>query len=258
MFQNFNQKAEIIENINFSNIQSVNCSTNNNLNSKKDKSKLPKKQFQTSIEVKKRELNLLDFYNENIDPKKYFENKKKEEKLKQIQDLNNQKNNLYINNSNSNYLINNNSKNNNDNSSFFDLDFSDSESEEIKKEREEIIKKMETKTDDISPIEFDIFDYSKCMDIFDIFDIFDKFEIPFFKEKNKKDDIIIDYGKISTHSTYPHNSKIELVKKGKIKNEKNIQKRMNKFKRMEHYKYNEKSKSTNKNKERSRSRSRYN
>ena len=114
---------------------------------------------------------------------------------------------------------------------------------------------METKTDDISRIEFDIFDYSKCMDIFDIFD---KFEIPFFKEKNKKDDITIDYGKISTHSTYPHNSKIELVKKAKIKNKKNIQKRMNKFKRMEHYKNNEKSKSTNKNKERSRSRSRYN
>ena len=245
MFQNLNQEEKTIENkqfspINFSNIQSVNCSTNNNLNSKKDKSKLPKKQFQTSIEVKKRELNLLDFYNENIDPKKYFENKKKKEKLNQIQDLNNQKNNLYINNSNSNYLINTNSKNNNDNSSFFDLDFSDSESEEIKKEREEIIKKMETKTDDISRIEFDIFDYSKCMDI------------------SKEYDIIIDYGKISTHSTYPHNSKIELVKKGEIKNNKNIQKRMNKFKRMEHYKYNEKSKSINKNKERSRSRSRYN
>ena len=77
MFQNFNQKEETIENINFSNIQSVNCSTKNNLNSKKDESKLPKKQFQTSIEVKKRELNLLDFFNENIDAKKYYENKKK-------------------------------------------------------------------------------------------------------------------------------------------------------------------------------------
>ena len=81
MFQNFNQKEETIENINFSNIQNVNCSTNNNLNSKKDKSKLSKKQFQTSIKDKERELNLLDFFNEKIDVKKYFENKKKKKNL---------------------------------------------------------------------------------------------------------------------------------------------------------------------------------
>lgn len=200
--------------------------------------------FPDSREDKK--LNLLYFHNENIDSKKYYEEKKKNPKtlLEQTKNL---KNNI----THQPKIINNNPDKSENDSSFDSLDFSDSENEEIKLKREEIIKKMIKRTDDISLIQFDIYDCSKLID----FVIDSDIDIQNLEGKNKKDITFIDEENISTYSSYNHSPKIELIKKSKIKNDKKYEKRINNFKRMEKSQKNEKSISKNKNKERSRTKS---
>ena len=249
MFQNLNQKSEQIKIINSPAIPN----THNNLNCtpsptkkkspkfKKNKSKLSKAQFITK-NSNKGDLNLLDFYNENIDAINYFKEKKKKELLEKTNKLNNSIATQPI-------IINNNSEDNsNYDSSFSFIDFSDLENEEIKKEREEIIQNIIKKTDNVCLIEFDIFDYSQLIDIDNDNDI--------HLEKNHKKDIkFIDDEQISTYSSDIHCPKIELIKKATIKNDKNYEKRNNNFKRMKKFPINEKSISKSKNKERSRSKS---
>lgn len=194
-----------------------------------------------------KQINLLDIFNDNINAKAYFENynkKKNQNEKKQINNLNNINNLTNL----TNYQI------HNDNNSVisdyfsFSSDFSDSEEkEEIKKKREEIIKKMSQKTDDLILIDpdFDIFDYSKLID----------FSENEFLEEKKNDSDDENKSNKSTQNTDAHNYKIELIKKRIIRDLENAKERLNKFKRLITKKINEKSKSINRNKERSRSKS---
>ena len=244
-FSNFPSTQNIQNNLNYSPSPTKKKSSNY----KKKKSKLPKKQLFTEEKE-----NLLYFHNENIDSKQYYKEKRKKELLEQTNNLNNDIASPPI-------IINNNSDKS-DISDILDnsindcfLDFSNSENEEIKKEkekekeREEIIKKLEKRTDDVSLIKFDIYDYSKLIDINDDINSI------YLETKNKKDIKFIDDDKISTNSSDKHSPKIILIKKASIKNKKNYEKRQNNFKRMKIIPKNEKSISKNKNKERSRTRS---
>ena len=249
------QKPQQIKTSNFPSIQNI--QNNLNFSPSQTKKKSPnykkKKSKLFTKELKQKELTLLDFYNENIDPKQYYKQKKKKELLERTNNINN---NITI----GPITINNNSDNP-DNSNNLDisdilindcysLDFSDSENEKInkekEKEREEIIKKIEKRTDDVSLIEFDIYDYSKLIDINDDIDVL------YLETKNKKDIFIYD-DKISTNSSDKHCPIIKLIKKATIKNDKNYEKRQNNFKRIKNIPKNGKSISKNKIKERSRS-----
>ena len=216
-------------------------------NSNPLKSKLPTKKFTTSSNNYS-DINFLYLFNNNINPKDYFKKKRIEEEAvkkkqnNQIEDSSKPKNQSLI-NIHSEDL---------DTSSFSSFNFSDSEEEdeEIKKEREKSIQKILKKTDILTFIEFDIFDRSKMIDFIE------HPSIPSIHKainKNKKEEIIIDNDDQSTFSTDIINSKIQLIKKAKIKNEN--KKRINKFQKKEKKIIrNSKSKSIKRNFERSRSR----
>ena len=105
------------------------------------------------------------------------------------------------------------------------LEFPESEDEETKNKREEIIQKMKKKTDDIIfEKHFNIFDNSK-MDL----DIFESFYVG---ENDQTISINDNNNSMMTYYTSPNNSDNKLIRKRKNKNKnKNIKKRI-KFKRV--------------------------
>ena len=148
--------------------------------------------------------NLLYFLNNDIDPKKYFAEKRRLEENRQA-------------NRNKKKDINNIKKI--DNISYYSSEYSEFEDEETKNKREEIIQKMEAKTDDIIfEKDFDIFDYSK-MDS-------DISEFLLSGEKVQNEQTININDNSMTYYTSPNNTDTELFKKSKNKNKK----RKNRFK----------------------------
>lgn len=186
-------------------------------------------------------VNLIYFEINDIKAKDYFKQLKKEKQQKNAQDLNRLQNNQnslslplnkpipQLEDTNNNFSL-----------SDSDSDFSDTEDEEIKKEREEIIKKMEKKNDILESVKFDIFDYSN-MDESLFKNDFDSNEdiayippVKKFAKKNKpkkEEPICVDNENQSTHATYGSNSKIELIKKADNKSKINKD-RMNNFKKI--------------------------
>ena len=166
------------------------------------------------------DFNLLYFENNNINPIKYFAEKRSVDQITQkIPDKNKE-----INNINNIAIPINNCSDNIDNISFFSLESPEPEDEETKNKRKEIIQKMEAKADDIIIEEnFDIFDYSK-MDFI--------FENGFSGEKvQKEQNINVNHCSISTAGcTSPNNTNIVLIKKSNNKNNGECEKRKNRFK----------------------------
>jgi hypothetical protein len=166
--------------------------------------------------IQNSEVNLLFFENNNIEPKAYFY---------QINGIKN-KNNIKINkpseslddkiNSSQNLLSLSKESSNS---------FSFSESEENTNE----IKESKICEEFIFPLPgFDIFDYSKCIQI----SIQDDDDDEFYYEKNKKEkkskiDYNVDNDNKSTGPSEPNQNKIELIKKAKI--DKNERKRTNNY-----------------------------
>lgn len=220
-------------------IEEEEISSKNNLKcpTKKKNKKLDifDKKFQCAQKI-----TLLDIFNDNVDIKQYY----KENKQKIQPNFDKQKDN-HTNQTN----IHENSINI---SSFNDFDIFNFTSEDevedpkIKEEREEIIKKMEQRTDEIiPPKDFNIFDFSKLLINLDEPLIYDKI-------KTTDSETIGHNDKTTKSSTHKGNPAIKLIKKVDKKNGEKAQKRMNKFKRMEQFGRNGKSKSIE-NKERSRS-----
>jgi hypothetical protein len=214
--------------------------------------KLPQTKFKTSKnkEPNLDSLNLLFFENNNTTGKKYFEEKRKEENQKKLTQ-NNQKENLNIQNIRQLLdLIKPNQDNLDDldvsRNSSFSSEFSYSEENEKENERQEIIKTLIKPTDNISIIDFDIFDYSKMM--------FVDLNILFLNKTKKDKNENMDNCNLSTHTTDINNLKIELIKKAKKNGLENNEKRINKFKRNIKNEIIDKSKSIKRNNERSRSR----
>lgn len=229
-----------------------NKSSKNSLNSKNYLNDPTQKKFKI---IKNKEpnllnINLLFFENNNITSKQYFKEKRKEEMQKNMdqnkkENLNNQiiKQPLNLMKQNQENLNNIDDLDNSRNS-FFSSDFS--EENENNNEREEIIKKLSEITDDITFIDFDIFNYSKMM--------LDDMDILSFNQKKIEKNEMIDNCNLSTHTTDINNSKIELIEKAKNSGLKYNEKRTNKFKRNINKEIIDKSKSIKRTKERSRSR----
>ena len=166
-------------------------------------------------------INLLYFENNNINPRKYFAEKRSVDQINQKSPDKNKE----INNIKNITIPVNNCSDNIDNISFFSFEFLEPEDEETKNKRKEIIQKMEAKTDDIIfEGNFDIFDYSKMDFIIS--------ETGFSGEKIQKEQIInTNYNSKSTEGySSPNSAKIELIKKSKNKNNKKYEKRKNRFK----------------------------
>lgn len=244
MTQNLNQNFEQNKNTKKEKVKKS-CKFQNSLNGPSQK--LPQNKFQIFKNSNQNfdKLNLLYFEINNIKAKDYFAEKRNEEQQKKITQ-NNQNENLEQKNQKQN------NKNNVDDlddsrNSSFSSDFSYFEGDEKKNEREEIIKKLTKKTDDITFIDFDIFDYSKMMD--------EDLDFNFFNEKNKdKNESIDNSNLLSTHTTDIKNSQIHLIKKAKNSGLESNEKRKNKYYRNIKKEIIDKSKSLKRNKERSRSR----
>lgn len=237
-------------NQNFEQIRNVQINQNN-LNKPSEKNDYNQKKYNLKnkfysfkpISQKIEDVNLLFFENNNINRKSFFRNLRKEhEKNNSKETLNKININQPLNLKDLN--LNNQEKSGNyDNicDSSFSIYLSDLEDdEEAKKENEEIIKKMSKRTDDIIfDKNFNIFDFSKMIDIC-LLPTFEK-----EKEENLKNQ---ENDKLSL-STDKTDSNIEIIK---IKKDK---KRVNNFKRVIKRKKNDKSKSIDRKKERSRSNS---
>lgn len=223
---------------------------------KKDNYLLSKHKFKTSknVPITTQEINLLFFENNNINPNLYFRNLRKEQqKIISQNSQTKNKNNLNINNINQQLNLKTLDLNNQEKpdtwsniiNSSFSSNFSDSEEddEETKMQREEIIKKLCKRTDEIKFDEnFNIFDFSKMINIC---------EIPILR-KEKKDKMKNQEIENSKLSTDKSESNIELIKTAVKKKD---EKRGNKFQRNIKREKNDKSKSIDRKKERSRSNS---
>lgn len=219
------------------------CSSQKSLQKKrKNNTKSSALKYNTTEE----DFNLLYFENNNINPIKYFAEKRSVDQINQKSPDKNKE----LNNINNIKIPVNNCSDNIDNISFFSLESPEPEDEETKNKRKEIIQKMTAKADDkiIEEI-FDIFDYSKMVFIS---------ENGFSGEKvQKEQNINVNHINISTTGcTGPNNANIELIKKPNDKNNGKYEKRKNgfKFKGSKKEKRIDKSNSIRK-KERSRSRS---
>ena len=223
---------------------------------KKDNYLLSKHKFKTSnpVSITTQEINLLFFENNNINPNLYFRNLRKEQqKIISQNSQTKNKNNLNINNINQQLNLKTLDLNNQEKpdtcsniiNSSFSSNFSDSEEddEETKMQREEIIKKLCKRIDEIKFDEnFNIFDFSKMINIC---------EIPILR-KEKKDKMKNQEIENSKLSTDKSESNIELIKTAVKKKD---LKRGNKFQRNIKREKNDKSKSIDRKKERSRSNS---
>ena len=191
------------------------------------------------------EENLLYFFNNNIDVKEYFNKKKQKNTQKEKTNLiePNKPNNFEV---KQDTLTTDNSDKDN---SFFSDDFSFSEEDEnLKNEREKIISEMSKNMADDKVLvilpDFDIFDYSKMIQIKN-----DDEDYLSEKEKNETKPIY-DIENVSTHFTEGSYQGIQLIKKA---NKTNTDRR-NKFNRKGYMGKYDKSKSTNRFIDRSRSR----
>ena len=255
-------------------INPKNFNTQKNKQPKLPKSKFPK--FTVSDDTCDSNINFIYLFNNNINAKHYFEEKRKEKEQKKNQNLkiNNQKHeNLNLNTLKSNF-----NDDDKDSNSSFSFDFSTSEDEETKKEREEIIKKITKKTPDtITFVEFDICDRSKMIEIPKKIEKKiktpkePKKEITYIppvkkiinKIKTKTENKIENYSRvdsderISTRFTDGTDSKIELIKKAENKNKINKERTNNFLKKYDNDKHinhiSNKSRSIKKGFERSRS-----
>ncbi len=231
-------------------INPKNFNTQKNKQPKLPKSKFPK--FTVSNDTCDSNINFLYLFNNNINAKHYFEEKRKEKEQKKNQNL--KTNNQEPKNLNLNTLKSNINDDDKDNNSSFSFDFSTSEDEETKKEREEIIKKITKKTPDtITFVEFDIFDRSKMIEIPEKIEKNEKMtkipkephkEITYIppvkkiinKIKTKTENKIENFSRVdsdersSTRFTDGTDSKIELIKKAENKNKINKE-RMNNFRK---------------------------
>ena len=211
--------------------------------SKEDNGKLSQSNYKILLNE---EENFLYFFNNDINIKEYFNNEKNQKKS-QTEKTNliepNKPNNLEV---KQDTLTTDNSDKYN---SFFSDDFSFSEEDEnLKNEREKIISEMSKNMADDKVLvilpDFDIFDYSKMIQIKN-----DDEDYLSEKEKNETKPIY-DIENVSTHFTEGSYQGIQLIKKA---NKTNTDRR-NKFNRKGYMGKYDKSKSTNRFIERSRSR----